>query len=108
MTNEAPAYDPKVHTVEDDNPTVLVEMWCLCGGLWTQIDPVSHVLPQIEDFQSKHSGDGHGRTTAKKALLEREVRREASFRAAGRQSEYESKKRTAPAGSGFDWTKGSK
>lgn len=105
---EFPAYDPKTHTVEDENPTVRVDLWCECGGLWSQIDPVSHVLPQIKDFAEKHSGEGHGPTTAKKSLAEREARREASFRAAGRQSEYKAKKRTAPAGSGFDWTMGSK
>lgn len=98
---EVPAYDPAAHTVED-NPTVAVDLYCACGGLFRQVDPVTHVLPQIEDFRVKHTGEGHGPTTAKKSLTEREARRKAGFRMAGRQAEYEPKEHEGD-GSGFDW-----
>ncbi len=105
MSDELPPpYDPASHSVED-NPMVSVELYCVCGGVFRQIDPVDHVLFQIEDFRVKHSGKGHGVTDGKKALVERELRREAAFRAAGRQSEYKAKKH-APGGVGFDWSKG--
>lgn len=98
---EVPAYDPAVHTTED-NPTVLLEMYCECGEVRRFIDPVTHQLTQVADFRAKHSGTGHGPTTAKKSLAEREARRKAGFRMAGRQAEYEPKDYTAE-GPGFDW-----
>lgn len=98
---EVPAYDAGVHT-EDENPVVLLEMFCLCGEVRRFVDPVTYVQVQVADFREKHGGDGHGPTTAKKALTEREARRKAGFRMAGRQAEYEPKEHEGE-GSGFDW-----
>lgn len=98
---EVPLYDPGVHTL-GVNELVRLELYCLCGGLFRQVDPVSHVLPQIEDFRVKHAGDGHGVTSAKKSLAEREARRKAGFRMAGRQAKYEPKEHEGD-GPGFDW-----
>ncbi|MBW0088226.1 hypothetical protein I4I73_03220 [Pseudonocardia sp. KRD-184] len=97
-----PPYDPAVHT-PDDNPTVLLEMYCECGDVRRFVDPVSHVLPQLAGFQAQHAGDGHGPTTAKKSLAEREARRKAGFRMAGRQAEYQPKEHEGE-GAGFDWS----
>jgi hypothetical protein len=99
---EAPPYDPAVHTLED-NPTVLVELWCACGVAHRQVDPVTHVAPQVAGFAARHSGPGHWSVPGEQALAEREARREAGFRAAGRQDEYEARTPTEPR-AGFDWT----
>lgn len=99
---EVPVYDPGVHTA-GENPVVRLEVYCECGGLLRQTDPVSHVLPQLRDFESRHHGPGHGPATAEESLTEREARREAGFRAAGRQDEYEPKEHPV-GGVGFDWT----
>lgn len=104
MTDEPPLYDPAVHDTDTD-PVVRLAMYCACGGVFAQVDPVSHCLPQIADFREKHSGKGHGAASPKVALAEREARREAGFRAAGRQAEYKPKRRSASDGPGFDWTK---
>lgn len=104
MTDGPQLYDPAVHDTDTD-PVVRVAMYCACGGVFAQVDPVSHCLPQIADFRAKHSGKGHGAASPKVALAEREARREAGFRAAGRQDEYERKSRSAPSEPGFDWTK---
>lgn len=99
---DAPLYDPAVHTAE--NPElVLLEMWCACGIGHRQLDPVAYLLPQIEGFRATHSGAGHGPTSAAEALTEREARREAGFRAAGRQDEYEPKDHPGGVSDGFDW-----
>lgn len=100
---DAPAFDPAVHTLED-NPTVLLQMWCQCGMTHRQTDPVSHVLPQLDWFRAQHSGEGHGPTTADDALAEREARREAGFRAIGRKGDYRPKTYATPDGDSFDWT----
>lgn len=100
--SDFPLYDPAKHSL-DENPVVRLSMYCSCGGLFTQIDPVSHCLPQIEDFQQKHSGKGHGVASPKDSLTEREARREAGFRMAGRQAEYKPKKHNVPAEAGFNW-----
>lgn len=102
--SDAPLYDPKLHSVED-NPTVRLGLYCACGGLWTQVDPVSHCLPQIEDFQQRHPGKGHGPVSPLECLEEREARREAGFRAAGRKDEYKPKAHKIPKDEGFDWSK---
>ena len=100
---EVPAYDPGVHTVEE-NPVVRLELWCSCGRGHRQVDPVSHCLPQIADFRAKHSGDGHGPASPQDAVAEREARREAGFRAVGRQAEYERKEHDVEGATAFDWT----
>lgn len=104
MTDQISSYDPSVHTVENDQ-VVSLALYCACGAVFTQIDLVSLCLPQIEDFRSKHSGSGHGYASPQDCLAERELRREAGFRMAGRQSEYKSKKRKAPSEPGFNWAK---
>lgn len=100
-----PLYDPESHTVENDNPTVRVELYCACGEVRYQEDPVSHVLPQIEDFRERHSGKGHQPVSPQEALEEREARREAGFRMAGRQDEYEPRPHKLSKNPGFDWSK---
>lgn len=101
---EVPIYDPGVHTL-GVNEVVRLEVYCLCGGLlrWGP-DPVSHVLPQLRDFESKHHGVGHGPASAEESLAEREARREAGFRAAGRQHEYEPKEHHPGSGETTEWT----
>lgn len=104
---DAPLYDPSVHTLED-NPAVRLELYCECGGLlrWggADGDRLSNVLVQLRDFESRHHGPGHGPVPAAEALAEREARREASFRAAGRQAEYEPKAHDPGSGDAFEWT----
>lgn len=100
---DVPAYDPAVHTVGED-PLVLLELYCRCGDVRRFVDPVSYCVVQLEDFRARHTGEGHGPVLAEEALAEREARREAGFRAAGRHGEYEAKEYAAPAGPGFDWS----
>jgi hypothetical protein len=59
----APLYDPAVHTVEDGDPKVYVELFCLCGGIFRQRDPVSYVKDRAARFIARHSGKGHGEAT---------------------------------------------
>lgn len=99
---DLPAYDPAVHTVEDD-PVVLLELWCACGVAHRQHDRVTHVLPQLAGFRAKHAGPGHWAVSGKEALIEREARREAGFRAVGRQDDYASRAPSPPRAA-FDWT----
>lgn len=104
---EVPAYDPAVHSVED-NPVVRIELYCECGGLlrWggPAGDRLSNVLVQLRDFETRHHGPGHGPVTAAEALGEREARRMHGFRAAGRQAEYEPKEHDPGSGDAFAWT----
>lgn len=101
---EVPLYDSAVHRLED-NPLVRLEAYCECGGLlrWGP-DPVSHVAPQLHGFEAEHHGPGHGPVTAKKALAEREARRKAGFRMAGRQAEYTPKEHDLGTGETTEWT----
>lgn len=89
MAEQAPAYDPAVHTVEDGDPTVYVEVFCTCGALHRQRDPVSYVLPFLESWHARHSGNGHGEATKAECVGERERRREAAHVVAG--TEYQPK-----------------
>ena len=97
-----PPYDPAVHTL-DDNPTVRLAVYCACGELRRFVDPVAYVLQQLEDFAGRHHGAGHGPVTEEEALDEREARRQASFRAAGRQAEYEPKPHELTGWESHDW-----
>jgi hypothetical protein len=99
-----PAYDPAVHTVEDGNPLVGIELYCVCGDVRRFVDPVSHVLVQLADFEARHAGAGHGPATERDALAEREERRKAGFRMAGRQAEYEPRPHDVVAGEAHEWT----
>ena len=101
MADEVPIYDPAVH-VEPDT-MVRVEMFCACGMAHRQLDPVSYCLPSITLFRARHHGDGHGPVSGADAFAERETRREAAFRAAGRQAEYQPKDRPEPADPGAPW-----
>ena len=103
---EVPYYDPAVHTVEDGNPVVRVEAWCACGGALRQTDPVSHVLAQLQSFRVRHSDAGHGPVTAEAGAAEREERRRAGFRAAGRQDEYEPKSPDVEGVQALNWAEG--
>lgn len=101
---EVPVYDAGIHTL-GENPMVRLEVYCECGGLlrWGP-DPVSHVVPQLRDFESRHHGPCHSPVTAAESLAEREARREAGFRAAGRQHEYEPKEHDLGSGVTTEWT----
>jgi hypothetical protein len=81
-----PLYDPAVHT--DPAQPVFTELYCACGGLWRQRDPVAVVAPMVAWFTAKHTGDGHGPASKADCIAERETRREAAFRAAGKAGEY--------------------
>ncbi len=84
-----PLYDPAVHT--DPLQVVFVELYCLCGALWRQRDPVSWVEPQVRDFLTRHGGNGHGPASKKDCIDQREVVREAALVAQRRGVEYERK-----------------
>lgn len=101
--SDNPLYDPAVHTVDDGDPVVRVELWCRCGLAHRQVDPVHAVLPQIESFRSRHSGDGHGPAEPDDALAEREARREAGHRLLGLQDDYTPREREDVPSEGFDW-----
>ncbi len=81
-----PLYDPAAHT--DPDQMVFVELYCLCGAIWRQRDPVSHVEPFVRAWLGMHTGDGHGPASKRAAVAEREARREATFRAQGRADQY--------------------
>lgn len=91
MAEHAPLYDPAVHTVAGGDPTVYVEVFCKCGSLHRQRDPVSYVLPFLDSWRAKHAGDGHGEATKAQCLAERELRREAAHVVAGKGDQYEPK-----------------
>lgn len=84
-----PLYDPAVHV--DPNQWVFVELYCACGAIWRQRDPVSFVEPQVRDFLARHAGDGHGPACKADAVAARERVREAAFLVAGRSGEYQPK-----------------
>lgn len=84
-----PLFDPAIHT----NPHELVyaELYCLCGSLLRQRDPVWAVEYMAGDFIKKHTGDGHGPASKAACIKEREAQREAAFRMVGRAAEYRPK-----------------
>lgn len=84
-----PLYDPAVHTVAGGDPTVYVEVFCACGALHRQRDPVSYVLPFLAGWHDRHAGSGHGEATKAECVAEREKRREAAHVVAGIGHEYE-------------------
>lgn len=84
-----PLFDPAVHT--DPNQLVYLELYCLCGSLLRQRDPVWAVEYMAGDFIGKHTGDGHGPASKAACIKEREAVREAAFRMAGRAAEYRPK-----------------
>lgn len=85
----APLYDPAVHTRPDT--WVFTELYCLCGALWRQRDPVAWVEPQVRDFLARHAGAGHGPASKAACVTEREAKREAAFRLAGEHDRYQPK-----------------
>ena len=98
-----PPYDPTVHTDADETPALL-ELYCACGEVRRRVDPAVYLAAEVEAWRGNHDGPDHGPTTARKAFTERETRRKASFRAAGRQAEYQPKDHDLDAaGAGFDW-----
>jgi hypothetical protein len=72
-----PLYDPRIHT--DPDQWVFTELYCTCGALWRQRDPVSYVEPQVRDFLARHAGEGHGPATKKACVAAREAKRKAAF-----------------------------
>jgi hypothetical protein len=84
-----PTYDPAVHT--DPDEWVYVQLFCLCGSIWRQRDPVHTVEPFVRQWIAAHTGDGHGEASKADAIAEREARREAAFRVQGIAHEYEPK-----------------
>jgi hypothetical protein len=77
-----PLYDPAVHT--DPDVEVFVELYCVCGALWRQRDPVSYVEPRVREFLAAHTGRMHGPASKATCIDAREARREAGFKALGR------------------------
>lgn len=104
MSDTPPLFDPAVHTVDDGDPLVRVELWCACGLAHRQLDPVSAVLPQIASFRDRHDGPGHGPADPADALAEREARREAGHRLLGLQDTYAPRERDEVPETSFDWT----
>jgi len=100
---DVPLYDPDVHLEPDE--VVRVEMWCRCTGVHRQVDPLEYCRPFIHAFAERHSGPGHGPVDPAEAVEEREARREAAFRATGRQDEYEAKEYDTPDVPAWDWSK---
>lgn len=86
VEDRPPPYDPAVHT--DPEQMVFVELYCQCGALWRQRDPVSYVEPQVRDWLTRHAGEGHGPTSKKACIDQREVVREAALVGQRRGHEY--------------------
>lgn len=86
---DAPVYDPGVHT--DPDTVVHAQLFCMCGGVHRQLDPVRFTEPFVRSWLDKHRGDGHGPATIAEAIEEREVRKQAALRVAGRGHEYQRK-----------------
>lgn len=84
---EPPLYDPAQH--RDPDEQVYLELYCACGSIRRQIDPVRLVRATLADWLPQHQGDGHGPASKADAVAEREARREAAHRAAGRAGGYE-------------------
>lgn len=86
--DHAPLYDPAVHTVEDGDPTVYVEMFCACGsGVLRQRDPVSYVEPMVRNFLDRHSAPACGAASKAEFVQARETLRQAAATIA--RQEYE-------------------
>lgn len=88
MADHAPLYDPAAHTVDGGDPVVFVELYCRCGALHRQRDPVSYVAPFVARWRERHTGTGHGEATKAQCVAERERRREAAHVVAGKAHEY--------------------
>lgn len=89
VVDPPPAYDPAVHA--DPDQWVFVELYCACGALWRQRDPVSYVEPQVRDFLARHTGEGHGPATKKACVAAREAKRKAAFLLADQAARYQPK-----------------
>jgi hypothetical protein len=77
-----PIYDPAVHT--DPAQEVFIELYCECGGILRQRDPVSYVKRgPLPAFLGRHIGAGHGPASKSDAVAAREKRREAAHVLAG-------------------------
>jgi hypothetical protein len=86
---QPPLYDPQSHL--DPQQVVFVELYCMCGAIWRQRDPVEVVEPFVRGWLAKHQGAGHGPASKNAAVEERERRKEAVLTAAGRAGDYERK-----------------
>src|SRR5690349_3865589 len=79
---QAPRYNPAEHT--DPDQDVYLELYCRCGSIRRQRDPVQLVRETVADWWALHgSADGHGPASNAEAVAEPEARREAAHRAAG-------------------------
>ena len=100
---EVPLYDPNVH--DDPDQVVRVEMWCQCTAAHRQVDPLAYIRPIMADFAARHSGEGHGPMEPGEAMEERNARRQAALRAAGRQGEFKEKAYDVPDEAAlWDWS----
>lgn len=81
-----PYYDPAVHT--DPEQLVYVQVFCTCGDLLRQRDPVWAVLRLLPTWLSRHQGEDHGPASKADCVAERERRREAAHVVSGLAHEY--------------------
>jgi hypothetical protein len=84
-----PLYDPAAHT--DPQQLVFTELYCLCGSLWRQRDPVAYVAPRVAEFIERHTGRSHGPASKADCIRAREARREALCMAAGKPEQFRAK-----------------
>ena len=99
VADHAPMFDPAIHLNaegvalpegdDERGPMVYVELYCQCGGIRRQRDPVAYVLTTVRDFQAQHGGPGCGTAAKATCVEEREARRKAAFRQVGRLDDYE-------------------
>ncbi len=83
-----PLYDPAVHTGDE---VVFVELYCRCAAIWRQRDPARVVEPFVRGWLAQHQGEGHGATSKKGYVDERERRKQATLEARGLGDRYERK-----------------
>lgn len=88
MGETAPLYDPAVHKPGDDS-VVYIELFCSCGSVRRQRDPVSYIAPVVADWHAVHTGPGHQEASKQECITARETRREAALVAAGRGHQYQ-------------------
>lgn len=94
-TPQAPLFDPAVHLTADGtpiegDPTVFTELYCRCGGMHRQRDPVSLVMLMLSTFLTRHPwGDGtHGEVSKAQCVAARELARLDAFKAQDKADEY--------------------
>lgn len=71
------------------NDPVYLELACSCGAIRKQCDPPAYLVRTVQTWIAQHGGPGHGPVSMAEAVEEREARREAAHRAAGRAEDYQ-------------------